>query len=75
MAAPFPRASAVFLSEGSAFLLTFAAVPQHTIRGSVSYFGSGAGAMKHSGVNKQYEGLRGVVRCLATIRSPRPRAQ
>ena len=31
-----------------------------------------AGAMKHFGVNKQYDGLHGVVRLPATIRSPRP---
>ena len=29
-------------------------------RGNVHYFGSGAGAMKHTGINAQYEGLLGV---------------
>lgn len=33
---------------------------QHTLREGVHYFGSGAGAMKHTGVNKQYKGLLGV---------------
>ena len=33
---------------------------QHTKRGNVHYFGSGAGAMKHTGINAQYEGLLGV---------------
>lgn len=33
---------------------------QHTKRGDVHYFGSGAGAQKHTGVNAKYEGLLGV---------------
>ena len=33
---------------------------QHTKRGDVHYFGSGAGAMKHTGINLKYEGLLGV---------------
>jgi tartrate-resistant acid phosphatase type 5 len=32
---------------------------QHTAREGVHYFGSGAGAMKHTGVNAQYKGLMG----------------
>ena len=33
---------------------------QHTKRGEVHYFGSGAGAQKHTGINAKYEGLMGV---------------
>lgn len=33
---------------------------QHTLRNGVHYFGSGAGAMKHTGINRSYKGLMGV---------------
>eukprot|EP00462_Mataza_sp_D1_P021852 CAMPEP_0175139590 /NCGR_PEP_ID=MMETSP0087-20121206/10993_1 /TAXON_ID=136419 /ORGANISM="Unknown Unknown, Strain D1" /LENGTH=314 /DNA_ID=CAMNT_0016422629 /DNA_START=90 /DNA_END=1034 /DNA_ORIENTATION=- len=32
---------------------------QHIVKGSTHYFTSGAGARKHSGVNKDYDGLQG----------------
>mmetsp|Transcript_15033 Transcript_15033/g.23969 ORF Transcript_15033/g.23969 Transcript_15033/m.23969 type:complete len:204 (+) Transcript_15033:747-1358(+) len=32
---------------------------QHIVKNSVSYFGSGAGAREHNGVNKGYKGLKG----------------
>jgi len=32
---------------------------QHIVKNKVSYFGSGAGAREHNGVNSKYEGLKG----------------